>query len=251
MAKLVSIHSFRGGTGKSNLTANLASYFAAQGNRVAIIDSDIQSPGVHVLFGFDEGKIDRSLNDFLWGDCQIEDAAYDVTQRLNNGTAGKVYLVPSSINASQIARVLREGYDVALLNDGVRRLMTKLDLDYLFIDTHPGINDETLLSIAMSDVLLVVLRPDQQDYQGTAVTVDVAKRLEVPRLWLVANKVHSDVDTDAFADELKRSYDVPVAGICPLSEDLLRLGSAGLFCVQNPDTPFADEVSRIAEQVMG
>lgn len=38
-------------------------------------------------------------------------------------------------------------------------------LDYLFIDTHPSLNEETLLTITLTDVLLVVLRPDSQDYQ--------------------------------------------------------------------------------------
>jgi len=49
MSTIVSIHSFRGGTGKSNLTANLASSLIQQGKRVAMVDTDIQSPGIHVL----------------------------------------------------------------------------------------------------------------------------------------------------------------------------------------------------------
>lgn len=67
--------------------------------------------------------------------------------------------------------MLREGYDVGLLNDGFQSLIEELNLDVLRIDTHPGLNEETLLSIAISDTLLIILRPDQQDYQGTSVTV--------------------------------------------------------------------------------
>ena len=44
MSKIVSIHSFRGGTGKSNSTANLAATVAEAGYRVGIVDTDIQSP---------------------------------------------------------------------------------------------------------------------------------------------------------------------------------------------------------------
>jgi septum site-determining protein MinD len=51
MAKIISIHSYRGGTGKSNLTANLATLVARDGNRVAVIDTDLPSPGIHILFG--------------------------------------------------------------------------------------------------------------------------------------------------------------------------------------------------------
>src|SRR5579871_4143707 len=200
MAKIVSIHSFRGGTGKSNTTANLATAVAARGHRVGIIDTDIQSPGIHVLFNMAEDDLEHTLNDYLWGKCSIEDAAYDVGAKLTieDGHlglhAGKLYLVPSSIKAGDIARVLREGYDVGLLNDGYHTLVDKLGLDYLFIDTHPGLNEETLLSISVSDILLLILRPDKQDFQGTAVTVDVARKLDVPSLLLVVNKVLESFD---------------------------------------------------------
>ena len=43
MAKILSIHSYRGGTGKSNLTANLAACLAAAGKRVAVVDTDVDA----------------------------------------------------------------------------------------------------------------------------------------------------------------------------------------------------------------
>ena len=144
-------------------------------NGVAIVDTDIQSPGIHVLFGYSESNMKLCLNDYLWGRCPIRDTAHDVSEKLpKKASNGKLYLIPSSIKAGEIARVLREGYDVGLLTDGFQELIDVLDLDYLFIDTHPGLNEETLLSITISDILLLILRPDQQDFQGTAVTVDVA-----------------------------------------------------------------------------
>ena len=90
--------------------------------------------------------------------------------------------------------MLREGYDVGRLNDGFHELIEELALDVLMIDTHPGLNEETLLSIAVSDVLAIILRPDQQDYQGTGVTVEVAQKLDVPRLLLIVNKVPAIFD---------------------------------------------------------
>ena len=66
MSKIISIHSFRGGTGKSNVTANLATILARSGYRIGIVDTDIQSPGIHVPFGLDDKKINHTLNDYLW-----------------------------------------------------------------------------------------------------------------------------------------------------------------------------------------
>jgi MinD-like ATPase involved in chromosome partitioning or flagellar assembly len=257
MSEIISIHSFRGGTGKSNTTANLAVAMARMGKRVGIVDTDIQSPGIHVLFQLDDERMSRCLNDYLWGDCPIEDAAYDVSDSLGveGGElaviGGGVHLVPSSVKVGEITRVLREGYDVGVLNDGFRELSDRLRLDYLLIDTHPGLNEETLLSITISNVLVIVLRPDQQDFQGTAVTVDVARKLAVPEILLVVNKVLSDYDLDAVRAEVERTYDLPVAGVLPLSEDVVRLASRGVFCARQPEHPIAKEISRIAGRVVG
>ncbi|MBN2547767.1 MAG: MinD/ParA family protein, partial [Anaerolineales bacterium] len=185
MSKIISVHSFRGGTGKSNTTANLASLYAEKGLRVGVVDTDVNSPGIHILFGMDESMMHHSLNDYLWGKCGIKDTAHDVTANLKVPIPGKVFLIPASIKAGEIARILREGYDVGLLNDGFQDLIEQLNLDILMIDTHPGLNEETLLSIAISDVLVIIMRPDSQDYQGTSVTVEVARKLGVPGMYLV------------------------------------------------------------------
>jgi MinD-like ATPase involved in chromosome partitioning or flagellar assembly len=255
MAKIVSVHSFRGGTGKSNLTANLAAAAAARGKRVGIVDTDIQSPGIHVLFGMDEERMTRSLNDYLWGRCSVEEAAYDVSSTLTNGRAGAaaaggaIYLIPSSIKAGEIARVLREGYDVERLNDGFHDLVSRLKLDVLFIDTHPGLNEETLLSMTISDVLVIVMRPDQQDYQGTAVTVEVARKLDVPTLLLVVNKSIPSVPPEALRQKVSETYGAPVAGVLPHSDSLMALGSADVFGLRYPDDPWTAELAKIADQL--
>lgn len=250
MTTVVSVHSFRGGTGKSNTTANVASILASEGFRVGVVDTDIQSPGIHVLFGFDEGLQD-TLDDYLWGKIGIAAAAHDVTSVVASTTTvkpgGALYLVPSSMRAGDIARVLREGYDVVLLNEGFRDLARELQLDYLFIDTHPGLNEETMLSITVSDVLLLLLRPDKQDFQGTAVTVDIARRLDVPALLLVLNKVPHGVDLEDLRAQMNSAYGAPTAAFLPLSEDLVLNASGALFSLTHPDHPWSSQIHAIAD----
>jgi MinD-like ATPase involved in chromosome partitioning or flagellar assembly len=251
MATVVSVHSYRGGTGKSNLTANLATLVALGGKRVGIVDTDIQSPGIHVLFRLTEGSLNRALNDYLYGQCAIEDTAYAITPPAVAARGGSIHLIPSSIKAGEIARVLKERYDVGLLIDGFQQLIERLALDYLFIDTHPGLNEETLLSLTISDVMVLVLRPDQQDFQGTAVTAEVARKLGVPKILLVLNKVLPALDTPALRQQVERSYQLPVAAVFPLSEEMLLLGSAGLFCMEFPHHPFTRMLAHLAGQIGG
>ncbi|RMF00444.1 MAG: MinD/ParA family protein [Chloroflexi bacterium] len=250
MAKIVSVHSFRGGTGKSNTTANVSAILAGRGLRVGVVDTDIQSPGIHVLFGLDEGTVKNSLNDYLWEKCGIADTAHDVTAQLGGDVPGAVYLIPSSIKAGEIARVLREGYNVGILNDGFQDLIRQLNLDILLVDTHPGLNQETLLSIAISDSLLILMRPDQQDYQGTSVTVEVARKLNVPRLMIVVNKTPRVYDFEQVRAQVAKLYHADVAAVLPHSDELMALASAGVFAVKHPDHPVTALYAQIANQVI-
>lgn len=261
MGKIISIHSFRGGTGKSNTTANLAAQAALSGKRVAVVDTDIQSPGIHVLFGLDESKMGHTLNEFLRGECTIKDVAHQVGSEGQSGVqqliGSNLWLVPSSINGREISKIVKSGYSVDILNKGLNSLRKELELDYLFIDTHPGLNEETLLSVALSDTLVVIMRPDQQDFQGTAVTVDIARQLDVPNLFLVVNKSvispelsDFEVVEEKFKKDLETKYAARVAGLLPLSVDMAQLGSADLFSLRYPDHIWSRRLRQIADVVL-
>lgn len=42
----LSVHSYRGGTGKSSISANLRVFMAGEGLNVGLVDMDLQSPGL-------------------------------------------------------------------------------------------------------------------------------------------------------------------------------------------------------------
>jgi MinD-like ATPase involved in chromosome partitioning or flagellar assembly len=256
MTKIISTHSCRGGTGKSNVTANLAAQLALHGRRVAIVDSDLQSPGIHVLFRADPQDFKLTLNDYLGGRCRIEDASLDVTASVVNSKrkavvapSGGLFLVPASIKAGDIARIHKEGYDVKALNDGFKDLIESLALDYLLVDTHQGINQETLPAIALSDILILILRPDQQDYQGTTVALELLRRPDVPQVSLVVNLAPASLDLRALAERIAATYQTPVEAVLPLSEDMMKLGSGGLFSVLNPTSAFAAGMRTLADLI--
>lgn len=215
-----------------------------------MVDTDIQSPGIHILFSLREADVRHSLNDYLWGHCRIQETAHDVTAALGADTAGRIFLIPSSMKAGDIARVLREGYDVGVLRDGLHELIKALELDVLMIDTHPGLNEETLLSIAISDALVIVLRPDQQDYQGTSVTVEVARKLDVPRLILVVNKVPALFDAGDVRARVEQAYGCEVAAVLPHSDEMMALASTGVFVVRYPNHPITIALRLVASTLV-
>ena len=254
--KIVSIHSFRGGTGKSNTTANLAAQVALRGKRVGVVDTDIQSPGIHVLFGLDEKKMGKTLNDFLHGKATIKEVGFSIGENTGNAAGcaklkGKnLWLFPSSIRGLEISQILKEGIDFNRLNEGLQSTIKEFDLDYLFIDTHPGLNEETLLSIATSDILIIILRPDNQDLQGTSVTIDIARSLDVPHLVLMVNKALPKYDFAQIKADIEGKFNAPVAGVLPLTFDLADNASNDLFSLSSPEHQWSKALVGVAEAIL-
>ena len=250
MGRIVSIHSYRGGTGKSNLTANIGYQLAARGHKVAILDTDLQSPGVHMVLQLAASRLTHTVSDYLFEKCEIQDAAYDMSNELPEGSDGQLWLLPSSMQVDTIVRIAADGYDVGRLNDQLLRLVDDLSLDFLLIDTHPGLNRETMLTTAVSNVLLVVLRPDTQDMHGTAVLMKVADRLGVPHIYMIGNKVPRGVDDDALRKRVRELFDHDVLGTLTLSEEIAALGSQGLFSVKLPEHPASRALQEIVDGLL-
>lgn len=245
MSKILSIHSFRRGTGKSSLTANFALIMAAEGLRVGVVDVNMLSPSLHLLFGLDEDQFQYTLNHFLWEQRPIEEAVYDLTGSLGRPLEGRLFLVPSSSRFGDIARVLREGCDVNLLNHGIQQLATSLDLDALILDTSAGLDETTLLAIAISDILLVILRPDRQDFQGTGIIMDVARELAVPQVMMLVNEAPVAFDPDRVKAQMEETYRCRIGAVLPYLDELMALSSNAIFCVQYPDHPVTAKLKEV------
>lgn len=238
MASVITVHSFRRAAGRSSLAANLSALLAWKGYRVAVLDIDFQSPSLHLLFDLPEEQLSHSLNDYLWDQCQIQEAVYDMTARLDVPSPSKLYLLPSSPSISDIMRMLTAPYDFEKLNQGLSKLGNTFDLDYLVLDSSPGLNEDTLPSIALSNTLVVVMRPDQGDYQGTAVTVEVVRNLGNIRLLLVLNDAPQDLDLEQARLELETTYQCEVSAVLPHSEGMMALASRKILALHDPMDPY-------------
>lgn len=183
MSRIVAVHAFRGDTDKSNVTASLANAVALRGKRVGVVDT-----------------------------------AYDTTPEVVKQAGGRVYRIPPGVQVDEISQVLRQTQDIGLLNDGFRKVIQALDLDVLFVDARAGLDEESLRPMAIADVLVIVLHPDSEDFQGTSVIVEVARKLNVPRMCLVLSQIQPPFDRDAVKKQVEETYHCPVAAILPGSE---------------------------------
>jgi MinD-like ATPase involved in chromosome partitioning or flagellar assembly len=252
-AQIVAVQSFRGGTGKSTLISNLAVLMAQQGKRVGIIDTDLQSPGMQMLLGLEQKSIDLTLNDYLWHRCALNEAAYDLSDLLlaqaDLSTAGALYLIPASVKANDLT-ILQKGYSQARLLEGFTEITHDLQLDFLFVDTHSGINPATLKTIAACSSLVVLLRPDDRDDPGTTALVELFRKLSVDRMLIVANKALPKLDVETYTQQLETSYDLSVAAVLPFSVKMMQLASNEVFSLRYPDHPLTQAIAQISDLIV-
>lgn len=257
MVECIVFHSARPGVGKSTIAANVAALMAARGQRVGLVDANLQDGGLALFFGLEEARVGDTLNDFLLDRCDGAAALYDVTPP--QCRPGSVMLLPASPRPRDLGALLQAGFRIERMTDDLPALAERLGLDRLLVDTHAGLQEQTLLpmlSLAIAHTLVVVLQLDQRDYQGTGVTVDVAHTLKVPRVALVASQVAAAFAPADVARELEGAFKDRVLASIPYAEEVAAMGCADLFVLRHPDHPvtrlfeqLADELSRRPHQV--
>ncbi|MEU7068248.1 MinD/ParA family protein [Streptomyces sp. NPDC051578] len=234
MTRTIVVHSHRGGTGKSSVLANLALLMAAGGRRVGVVDTDIHSPSLDLLFRLAPGA---SLADYLLGRCEIEAAARQ------SGVPG-LYVVPARTGTAALRELMSTGYDVGLLAEGFDRLAEHYALDVLLLDTHAGLNNESVTAMAGADVVVILARADRVDLSGVEETVSLAGRLACRRA-LVLSMAPEGVDRADARRRAEEVYGAPLAGILPYVPEMAALYGERIFAEAHPDHPLVGEFRTI------
>lgn len=180
--QIISVINYKGGVGKTTITANLAAELAFRGKSVLAIDLDPQASLTFSFFTVDDwrAKYEASKTIKNWYDAFIDkDSDLNLTSlivrpaRVNAGMTGQLDLICSHlalINVDlELATRLVGGTERDLRNNYLRvhsRLRQGIDsldesaYDYILIDCPPNFNIVTKTAIAASDHLLVPTKPD-------------------------------------------------------------------------------------------
>jgi len=242
----IAIHSFKGGTGKTTTCANLASLLALRGKRVAVIDHDLTAPGVNVVFNVSEPKY--KVNDLLWSRCQLSDIVIDLTKPLGLQD-GNLFFVPASFKTSDIMQILNEGYDPVRLTEIFKEIYKVYNLDFLLIDTHPGISEDVLLSMVACNPIIVIMRFDKQDFTGTAITLEVTKRFG-RHTEILVNMVPEGLPAASVKEQVEKAFNQPVIGVVSFYPDLFSVRSGEVFALTHSNHPYTKALDIIAQKII-
>jgi chromosome partitioning protein len=172
MTHCIALHSYKGGTGKTTIAANIAAILAKSGKKVAILDLDIYAPSLHTYF---KTTPDKWINDFLDNNADFDETILDLTDSLRNGESslGRLYTGFSNPNREAIFKFeISNGTEywkkqfrkLVFLRE---QMITKLDVDYIILDTSPGIRHWSINALSIADKLILTMKMDDLDIEGT------------------------------------------------------------------------------------
>jgi uncharacterized protein YeaO (DUF488 family) len=218
---LIVFYSFKGGLGRSTALASFAIQRARLGERVAVLDFDLDAPGVGVLLAADErGTIAQwGVVDFLLerdSSVPLSDY-YHPCRRADVVGKGELMVFPAgrvdSLYPGKLARVdfelPREPEGVSAIQLLLEAIRKELSPDWILLDARTGLSEPSgaLLS-GLGHLHLLFGTPSDQSWQGLRVVIErlgprgAARDLPQADCILVQAMVPNDAETGKRAREL-------------------------------------------------
>jgi ATP-binding protein involved in chromosome partitioning len=260
---VVAIASARGGVGKSAICVNVAAALAIAGRKVAIVDADLNSPGLLGMLGL------KPLRRFAPGE-EIDPASGPLglrvaaSSQLADGEPAAFSLVesdemPPTVPTLNGARPLEIDYGATL-----RRLMGARfgPLDLMLIDLASGLSQlHCLAEVVELTGIAMVTRPSEACVRATRDALRIITHDGIAVLGLVENMLGFNCDSchsvrplfpqGDFAG-LAQSSEAPILGRLPFDPRLADCAERGVVFVREyPDAPLAKQFAAIAANLEG
>lgn len=190
---IVAFYSFKGGVGRTTALAACAWQWAAAGQRVAVVDLDLEAPGLGTLM---EAATPRGVIDFIVDHVACGAATLDgvwAPAHACRDQATNIQVFPAGqLTRNFVEKLARldfaETTDVAPEGNGgpaaqALRAMLKLVAaqepapNVILLDARAGLHDLAGLSLAgLAHVDVLFCRANEQGYQGLDLTLDILVR---------------------------------------------------------------------------
>ncbi|WMJ21861.1 P-loop NTPase [Paludicola sp. MB14-C6] len=213
MAKIISVVSGKGGTGKSTVSAGLGLSLAKMQYSVLMVDLDIGLRSLDILLGL-ENKIVFDIGDIIENKCKMSDA---ITKH-KTYSALCLLCAPMSITKSfTVSKVIE-------LIDSLKK-----EYDYIILDLPAGLGLSVIVAEALTDLLCIVTSPDVVTLRDSRKICDVLSQNSDQECKVIINRVSktalktSDVKD---LDEVMDMVGAPLLGV--VREDQWIVSNLGL-----------------------
>lgn len=281
MAKSYTIHSHKGGSGKTLFTISLAAYLAKLGKRVVVLDLDLNAPSLQT---YAPNRDEYKINDIFLNNADPEKVIFDATYLLNEEVTGKLFLGLADINGDVISQMGQRAKDDLLKDLYILMGLIRNKLpnepwfaDYILIDTPPGLSTLSINGVAATEELILLLKVVNADLEGTRHFLRTIHKALRPTTHIIVNQVPKNfVDNGGreMTEELVRKRimepigrsNIGFAGIITANDMLINkeLEFAFKYFTNSPDvirrpihlldpenTEFINNFKEIAKNLMG
>jgi len=254
LGKIVAIHSYKGGTGKTLLSINLAVTLAKHGKKVCLLDLDFRAPSLATLLKVE--KVEYWLNDYLNGVCEIDKVLIDLGDRIADQGKFFVGLANPSVEAIRDMSSKDRKWEMRALGRLLslrNSLLNAKGFDYIVFDTSPGLQYSSINAIVSADIVIVATTLDNSDVEGTRRMLRELYDLFEKKTEIVLNKILYDDSLRSGKEKLqalvKETYEVPLLGVIPCFCDITRAEGKIIFVHEKPDHPFTRILDEIAAKI--
>jgi len=251
---IVALHSYKGGTGKTLLSTNLAATFAKQGKNVCLIDLDLRAPSIHSIFKAENTT--SWFNDYLNNGCEIQESLIDLSSSIPG--SGKFFVGFANPSTQAIRDMLTKdsGWEMKALGKLLelrRTLISSGEFDCVVFDTSPGLQFSSINAIVAADLVMIATTGDRSDVEGTRRMLGGLYKLFEKKTGMIINKMSSESFS---ATSLRTRFGnsealhPSIVGILPCFCDILKAQGKSLYAIENPNHPFTLMLQEIAENIM-
>ena len=221
-ARVLVVTSGKGGVGKTTSTAALGAALAHQGEKVVVIDFDVGLRNLDLVLGA-ERRVVFDLINVIHGVAKLPQALIR-DKRLEN-----LFLLPASQTRDKDA----------LTEDGVAKVIAELrsKFDWIVCDSPAGIERGATLAMRHADAAIIVTNPEVSSVRDSGRIIGlldsktekaergecVDKHLLITRYnpWRAARGEMLSID------DVLEILSIPLLGIIPESEEVLRASNVG------------------------
>ena len=263
-----SFNSYKGGTGKTNTSLNTAVQLAREGNNVCLLDFDFLGPALFAIFGTRNGSY---LNQAFYEEVEIEDVLFPYESPPLNKEGGNLLVGLADPRPETISKVHnytdddhREAF--ARIIEAQEIIEDDYQVDYIIIDTGPGLRRDVANAMIISNAIALILKPTLADLEGTKLVVThMLQGFRDKFLGLIMNRTldrswqshatltSADAEYNAISENLHNfalEKDVFILADIPCYCDIARSQSDKVIVLEHPTHPFSQAIADLAKNVV-
>jgi MinD-like ATPase involved in chromosome partitioning or flagellar assembly len=181
----------------------------------------------------------KTINDYLLKRATPEDVFFDATNLIGENIAGKLYMGLADMSGEAIAEINQRDTD-AMLEDlyslmelvRVKLPADPFNVDYILIDTSPGLTTNAINGVAITDQVIMILRLVNADVDGTYHFLNTLFKSVQPKTSIIVNQIADHIIAEGGRSKIENlvmsqivraipDLDVSFAGILQTDKEVI------------------------------